>query len=302
MSKRHRRALRLTILLAWLVLALVLVVPVLAQDGDGVSLPGTDAATQPGDLNEVAARLAPLLVGAALIERALEFLFAWSQRAALDATSSLRGLATRITGLVRVDFRQAYERLDELSDALVRRQNLGLPDDHGNPDAADPAEWPLAQLEEQLTAVESLLTTTEAKLRQIMDSPLYKERKKMVAGVLSITLGILLAIVANLRLFQPLDVSVADWFAEPFDVLDMVLAGVLMGLGTDWVHQAINILTKGQRALGRAGEGGRSLDVEQVRALAAEAIEQEFNAQMRALREQVETNIAGIARPDSPPG
>jgi len=301
MSARHRRIVRLTIVVVWLVVALVLVIPVLAQDGDGTSLPGADpASTAPSDLNEVAARLAPLLVGAALIERALEFLFAWAQRTALDATSSVRGLATRITGLVKVDFRQAYERLDELSDALVRRQHLGRPAEHGDPEADDPAEWPLAQLEEQLSAVETLLASTEAKLKQITDSPLYKERKKMVAGVLSLVLGVLLAFTANLRLFAPLDVSVAGWFEGTFEVLDTVLAGMLMGLGTDWVHQAINILTKGQRALGRAGEG-RGLDIEQVRALAAEAIQDEFNRQMEGLREQVQANVAEVARPDSPP-
>lgn len=302
MSARTRRAFRIAIVVGWAIAALLMVVPVLAQGGESTPSLG-DAATSgtPKDLSEAAARLVPLLVGAALIERALEFLFTWSQRAVLDATSSMRGTAARISGLVRVDVRQAYERFDELSDALRRRQHAGLPAEAGDPTAADPAEWPLHDLETQLSAIEKLLTDTEATLKQIMDSPLYKERKKMVAGVLSIILGILLAFTANLRLFEPLDVQVTDWFTGTFKVIDTVLAGILMGLGTDWVHQVISILTKGQRALGRAGEGSR-LNVEDIESAAAEAIQQEFDRRWRELRQQMETQIADLAGVDRAPG
>lgn len=302
MSARTRRAFRIAILVGWALVALWMVVPVLAQGGESTP-PVEGAATggTPEDLSEAAARLVPLLVGAALIERTLEFLFAWAERAALDATSSMRSVATRISGLVRVDFHQAYERFDELSEALLRRQRLGLPPEAGDPTASDPAEWPLHDLETQLTAIESLLTDTEARLKQIMDSPLYKERKKMVAGVLSMIFGVLLAFTANLRLFAPLDVQVTGWFSGTFEIIDTVLAGILMGLGTDWVHQVISLLTKGQRALGRAGEGVR-LDVDSVQELAAEAIQQEFDRRWRELREQMEAQIASVAAIDNAPG
>ncbi len=302
MSAPTRRAFRIAILAGWLILALLIVAPALAQGGESTP-PAEGAATAgtPEDLSEAAARLVPLLVGAALIERTLEFIFAWSQRAALDATSSMRGIATRITGLVRVDFRQAYEQLDELSDALLRRQKAGVPAEVGDPSSQDPADWPLHHLEEQLTAVETLLTSTEAKLKQILDSPLYKERKKMVAGVLSIVMGVLLAFATGLRLFEPLDVRVTGWFEGTFKIIDIVLAGILMGLGTDWVHQVISVLTKGQRALGRAGESVK-FDPDEVKNLAAEAIQEEFDKQWRALREQMQAEIAAAVRSDTSPG
>ncbi|MEW6579702.1 MAG: hypothetical protein AB1435_10970 [Chloroflexota bacterium] len=302
MPARTRRAFRIAILAGWLIVALLMVAPALAQGGESTP-PAEGAATAgtPEDLSEAAARLVPLLVGAALIERALEFIFAWSQRAALDATSSMRGIATRITGLVRVDFRQAYEQLDELSDALLRRQKAGVPAEVGDPSSQDPADWPLHHLEEQLTAVETLLTSTEAKLKQILDSPLYKERKKMVAGVLSIVMGVLLAFATGLRLFEPLDVRVTGWFEGTFKIIDIVLAGILMGLGTDWVHQVISVLTKGQRALGRAGESVK-FDPDEVKNLAAEAIQEEFDKQWRALREQMQAEIAAAVRSDTSPG
>lgn len=302
MSARTRRAFRIAILTGWLILALLIVAPALAQGGESTPpVEGGAPSSTPDDLSEAAARLVPLLVGAALIERTLEFIFAWSQRAALDATSSMRGIATRITGLVKVDFRQAYEQLDELSDALLRRQKAGVPAEVGDPGAQDPAEWPLYHLEEQLTAVETLLTSTEAKLKQILDSPLYKERKKMVAGVMSIIMGVLLAFATSLRLFEPLDVQVTGWFAGTFKIIDIVLAGVLMGLGTDWVHQVISVLTKGQRALGRAGETVK-FDPDEIKNLAAEAIQEEFDAQWRALREHMQAEIAASVRSELEPG
>lgn len=289
-------------LAGWLIVALLMVAPALAQGEESTPpVEGETTGSAPGDLSEAAARLVPLLVGAALIERTLEFIFAWSQRAALDATSSMRGIATRITGLVKVDFRQAYNQLDELSAALLRRQSAGTHAEYGDPTSKDPADWPLHQLEEQLTAVESLLTTTETKLKQILDSPLYKERKKMVAGVLSIIMGVLLAFATGLRLFEPLDVRVTGWFEGTFKIIDIVLAGVLMGLGTDWVHQVISVLTKGQRALGRAGESVK-FDPEEIKNLAAEAIQEEFDAQWRALREHMQAEIASSVRSELEPG
>jgi hypothetical protein len=307
MTPGKRRALRMAVMIGWLILALVIVVPVLAQDGTGTTQPQGDAVTTtaPQDLNEVAARLAPLLVGAALNERTIEFLFSWSQRAMLDATSSLRGFATKITGLVQVDFRQLYDRADSLSSALVRRQNMEIAPDEGDPDANDPAHWPLEQLEAQLVAVSSQLTLAESQLKEIMASPLYKERKKMVAGVISIVMGIALAIAANLRLFKPLDITVADWFSNTFNVLDMIMAGVLMGLGTDWVHQVISVITKGQQALGRAGSDGASLDPELVKNLVSQAIQNEFTAQIGQVRDDLEKQAGSLVsdvlnRNDSP--
>ena len=120
MSARTRRWLRVTIIVGWMVLALVVVMPVLAQDGSGTGTTLTTAdGGAPNSLDSVAARLAPLLVGAALIECVLEFVFSWAQRAALDATSSLRGLASMLSGGITMDLRHAYEKLDALNEMLV---------------------------------------------------------------------------------------------------------------------------------------------------------------------------------------
>ncbi|HVO68890.1 MAG TPA: hypothetical protein VMT24_02525, partial [Aggregatilineaceae bacterium] len=174
MSAGKRRALRATLVLVWLVLALIAVVPVLAQGSEGTAQAGTSLqSTPPQNLNDVAARLAPLLVGAALIERTLEFVFSWSQRAVLDATSSARGIAARISGLVQVDVRQIWQQVDQLTSAMVKVKS-GESARAVNPDSADPTEWPLEKLQAQLDAVTQTLTDTNARIQQIMSSDLYK--------------------------------------------------------------------------------------------------------------------------------
>ena len=141
-----------------------------------------------------------------------------------------------------------------------------------------------------------------------MDSDLYKTRKKMTAALLSIVMGVALALVANVRLFKPLDIVPADWLNQSvFDGVDLVLAGALMGLGTDWVHQVISILTKGQGFLGRAsgGEPGQEtvkVDLDQVKALVSEALQTEVVAQEKRLREEAERKLGEITRPGEPPG
>jgi hypothetical protein len=288
--------------LVWLVLALIAVVPVLAQGSEGTAQAGTSVqSTPPQTLNDVAARLAPLLVGAALIERTLEFLFSWSQRAVLDATSSMRGVAARISGLVEVDVRQIWQQADQLTRAITQVKS-GAGAQVADPDSADPTQWPLEKLQAQLDAVTQTLTDTNTRIQQIMSSDLYKDRRKMVAGVLSIAMGIVLAVAANLRLFKPLDVVPPHWFSKPFDGIDLLLAGVLMGLGTDWVHQVINILTKGQSLLGaRAEGGGTQLDVSQIEDMASQAIQQAFDQRMKEVREQVEQGISDVTQPTQPP-
>ena len=63
MAARKRTVLRLVIVLAWMVLALIMVGTSLAQDGgEGTLDPGARTA-EPEDLDDIAVRLAPLLVG-----------------------------------------------------------------------------------------------------------------------------------------------------------------------------------------------------------------------------------------------
>jgi hypothetical protein len=300
--------LRIVVVLVWVVLALIMVVPVVAQ-GDGGTNQAANAQTSstPQDLNGVAARLAPLLVGAALIERTIEFLFNWVERALLDTSSYLHGIAVRLSGLVQVDLRQAWNSFNQLNRIFQARQGSTAPDaaSAGKPESSNPAEWPLATLEARLADAQTGLVAAQTKLTAAMKSPEYIARKKVVASVISIGMGIALALAASLHLFEALDVQVADWFKDPFNVIDMILAGILMGLGTDWVHQTINVLTKGQRFLGSAADE-RSVDVDQIKEMVSAATQTELEAQLKRLREeavsQVEAASSKLTDTQNPPG
>jgi hypothetical protein len=273
-APRRTHTLRIAILAFWVLLLFLAVGPVFAQDGT------TDLA--PSGLDELAARLAPLLVGAALIERTLEFVFNWVERAVLDCSHYLHSFASRVTGLVTVDLRKAWGEWNDLTSALINQNRTAEAAVAGDPDSADPKEWPLSLLEARLITAREHLEAGQAALEKAMDSPIYTARKRIAANMLSMGFGIFLATVAGLRLFEPLGINVPGWFDGPFDIVDLVLAGLLMGLGTEWVHQVIGLLIQGKGLLGRAGTG-TNLDAAQVRDLAALTVEDEFNARLDAM-------------------
>jgi hypothetical protein len=107
-------------------------------------------------------------------------------------------------------------------------------------------------------------------------------------------MGVLLAAFANLRLFQPIGVRPSDNIKGVFDGLDLVMAGILMGLGTDWVHQIIGLLIQGKGLLGRAAGG--NVDAEQIRSLAAMTVQQELQAQIRQLKVEAVDEAKDLAK------
>lgn len=294
-----RKMLRVIALMVWLALALFTVGTTLAQDGEGIPAQetagaGSAAPQTPQDLDDIAVKLTPLLVGAALIERTLEFLFNWVERAILDASHTLHIMLARVAGLVQIDVRNAWKNVTQLSSALSTRQahpDLALND----PESLNPEDWPLALLEERLAEARDLFETAQQAIETALSSPLYVARKKVAAMVLSTVFGVVLALIGSLRLFAPLGVNVAGWIADPFRIFDIVLAGVLMGLGTDWVHQVIGLLVNGKGLLGRAATGS-GVDAEQVAALASAAVQENIGRQLDDLRARLP--LSGRSAPD----
>lgn len=281
------RRFRLFMLAVWVVVALLVVGTALAQDGEDTPQPETfNAGSEPPrDLDDIAVKLTPLLVGAALIERTLEFLFNWVERALLDASHSLHTFLARVAGLVQVDVHNAWVSMSELSAAFGRRQanpDLAVAD----PDSPNPEDWPLAVLEERLERARALFEQAQRTIEAALKSPVYVARKKLTAMVLSLVFGVTLALTGNLRLFEPLGVQVASQIAEPFRLLDTILAGVLMGLGTDWVHQVVGLLVNGKGLLGRAATGPQ-IDPDQIVNMTSTAVQEEFGRQLNDLRSRV---------------
>ena len=81
----------------------------------------------------------------------------------------------------------------------------------------------------------------------------------------------------------------------------MVLAGVLMGLGTDWVHQVIGVIIKGKGLLGRAAGGEDSsstqLSDESIKALVDQTIQIELEKHFKNLRAQAEQVATNLVQP-----
>lgn len=271
----------------WVVMALLVVGTALAQDGEATPAQETldESAAAPQDLDDIAVKLTPLLVGATLIERTLEFLFNWVERTALDASHTMHQVLARVAGLVEIDIYNAWQNVTQLSVAFNTRQaqpDLALND----PESLNPEDWPLALLEERLEEARDLFEKAQETIESALKSPLYVARKKVAAMVLSMVFGVTLALMGGMRLFEPLGVTVADWIDGPFDIFDTVLAGVLMGLGTDWVHQLIGLLINGKGLLGRAATG-QQVDPEQVATLASAAVQENLGQQLDHLRAQV---------------
>jgi hypothetical protein len=303
MSAGKRRVFRIAIVLAWLVWAMLVVGSALAQDGGA-----NRQASQPNSVDETVTRLMPLLVGAALIERTIEFLFNWVERAVLDTSHTLYSLAARLTGLVQIDLRQAWTQMNRLTSALVRREASGTAPASGNAASADPADWPLVQLQAQVEQAQKTLAQANKMIGTALKSPEYVARKKMMASVISIVMGILLALAASLRLFKPIGIVAPTDFEDVFNELDLVLAGVLMGLGTDWVHQVISLVISGKGLLGRAAGGDDSANVlpseEAIQALVDQKVQIELEKQLKNLPAQVQNVAADLlhpARPAQPP-
>ncbi len=274
------------LLFGWVLLMLAVVAPVLAQDG------GLTADTTPQNLNEVATKLTPLLVGAALIERLLEFLFNLAESYLLKAGRWLRGLMRWINGTALVDAREVYEEYDRLRKALVDRKilsNRNLPTRANSP---NPEEWPLEKLEAELSDYEKKVKELDDWLRTTVKSKAYVARRKNVAATIGIVLGVILAATSDVRLFQPLNVHVNGLGQDIFDALDMVMAGILMGLGTDYVHQVINVVAKGQRYLS-AATGQQPL---QTTTLDWALIREQMDAQLRASTAEIENRLAEFER------
>lgn len=293
MSTRKRTILRITVLAGALLLALIAVGTAYAQD------PGVTDEVIPNDLNEVAARLMPLLVGAALIERTIEFLFDWVERAIMDAGHRLNNWMSQLTGVISTDFRQTWQKISLLTDTLLKQEVAGRAPEVGDPDSNNPEDWPLAKLEQQIEQTQKTLKAAEKLVDTVLRSPDYVSRKKSAAAILSLVFGILLALVVNVRLFDPLGVEVSNSIEGTFSAIDLVLAGILMGLGTEWVHQIIGVIIKGKGLLGRAAGGEGSVDTTSLQTYADAIIRAEIDARFRQAQIEAQARIDALSSQDS---
>ncbi len=280
LTQRQRLTLRGLLMLVWLVLALVIVAPALAQDGGATASGDGD----PTDIQEVAAQLAPLLVGAALIERLIEALFSWSERALLDVSRGFVWFANWLNGTAVSTARDIWHTMEQLNEVKAKLMK-GATIDGTNPDSLNPADWPLDKVEAEIERMDRLAKKVKEELTAVTNSEQYRNHRKSVAMWLSIGFGLVLAFGTQIRLFDPLGITVGG---TPFEIADIAMAGLLMGLGTDYVHQFVNVFAKGQRLLGtRAEQPAVQIDMAAIRTQIAADFKQEMDTRVKEIEEQL---------------
>lgn len=209
---------RWTLRLAVVVLVLTLVTVGVADADNGT----TEASTS--DTTSMALILAPLLAAATAIERCIEGVFGLVEGVILSLG--------RFLGLGGEYVQWAQEQAKRYRDQLLKMKG----------DLT------------QIRAVERQLIDAEQRLKDYLKSEPWVSGKKVVSLVLGILLGVLLALVTKLRMFELLNVKLVPATA------DMLITGLVIGTGSAPVHSLIGILQNTKNAIdeARALARGRS--------------------------------------------
>jgi hypothetical protein len=234
------------ILLLSIILSLALTAIVSAQGG---TEPGTSGAAAGG----VAQLLAPLLAAATAIERVIEMVFSFGE-----------GMWLRVA--------QVPEHVESYV-AWARQQVKKARDDLLNGTAT---EAPGAG------ALEDKLKDAQKRMEAILKTDPYISIKRVISLVAGIGLGLAVALLTKLRMFDLLGVHLGD---TPFlATMDMIVTGLVIGTGSAPVHSLIGILQKSKDA------------IDEARALAAgKANETQLEIIKLLKLQESETQVRGLA-------
>lgn len=184
-----------------------------AQEGSG-----TEAVEAGG---QIALLLTPLIAAAAAIERMIELVFDWFEGAVLNV-SKLPAQASDYLTWARQQV-EAYQ------------QELLL----AGPDLA------------KVRAAEDKLLKARDRLNAYLSTPPYTLWKRRVALLLGLALGLVIAFVARLQMFQLLGLPMDGYLVY----VDMAITGLVIGTGSAPVHSLIGILQNTRDAI----DGARAL-------------------------------------------
>ncbi len=250
----------------------------------------------PEDLDNIIVALAPLVFSALVIKLTLDFLFIWAENAVANPVAGSvlsSALASRLTGLPRVDMGQAPQERQRLYKALLeRRTHPGVVE----PDSVDPTKWPLEKLEIRLAELQEYFFQIEDLIEEVMISRAYISRKALFRSILGLVIGVEMALVFNVHLFESIGFKQPTWFSEPFKIIDLILAGLMMGLGADLVLQLIGVSPK-EKPVPEPRPKRQSVDPEVIKELVSQAVQEELEMQIKRLREEVSNEMNGLTPP-----
>ena len=260
------------LLIAALVTVLSLVTTSLALADDGG--PGVDATT-----GDVALLLAPVVAAALAVERILEMIFGFIESAVLSAGRFL-GLGGEYVKwaqdtaaeyqssltLLHADLKEAEdkvrEKMGQLSEAKNNRSSARTVGELQS--QLDEAEKGAQACQTAFDKADDDLQDAEQRLRNFVKSPFWISRKKALSVLIGIGLGLVVAIVGQIGMFDLLGVDLAEGIAAPFlkGLLrwsDILITGLVIGTGSKFVHQLIGILQETKDTITDAGNAWRGM-------------------------------------------
>lgn len=164
----------------------------------------------------VALLLAPLVAAATAVERIIDMIFNWYESILLNV-SAFSGQAKDYLGWARGE---------------VARLQKELLNAQGN--------WEkVAQLESQLEAAQN-------RLIEFLKSPTYLSRKRTLAVILGIVIGLIMAFTVQIKMFAMLGIEL------PWGWADMLVTGLVIGTGSAPVHSLIGLLQNTKDAVDQA--------------------------------------------------
>lgn len=255
---------RLSLVFLFFALLLVVVPTVFAQDN-------ADDSTSENIDKELLELYAPLLAGAVVVERLLEAFFTWIERGTISFRKEFTSSANRMFGWVSTFMGTLQAMIDSTEPMQIRlkqhwdafyRENSQLAKLLGE------GKTSKEHLTDLTKTVEDLKMEYEKEVKAIeafFDSPGYMIQKKKIATLAGLILGIFTAISLDLTLIEPLH-NLPSLKLGDFDLMegvDIVLAGIIMGLGTDYIHQFLGLVTSGRSFLQRTDMSDPIKDLKQ---------------------------------------
>jgi hypothetical protein len=246
------------------VLSLVTTSAALADNGDGENNVTT---------GEVAMLLAPVVAAALAVERILEMIFGFIESAVLSAGRflGLGGEYVQWAQGAAAEYRSSLESLHaDLKQAgdTVRQKMTDLSDAKERGESDDVVRRLQGELNEAKEGAQARQTAfdkaddalqdVEQRLKNFVKSPFWISRKKALSVLIGIGLGLAVAIVGQIRMFNMLGVDLAEGITVPsleglLRWSDILITGFVIGTGSKFVHQLIGILQETKDTITDAG-------------------------------------------------
>jgi hypothetical protein len=215
-----------TLILLLLPLPLILLRVVLIGT-EGPALPWLLNIPQPAPTTtDVAGALAPLLAVSVAIERLLETVFNWYEQS-VSATAKVIKQADTAVGWAQVEYRRAYMAVE-----------------------AAVFSSPLDSSTDLLNQAEARLAAAEQRLNSWITGSEYVAFKTAICIAVGLLVGLAVAILGDLKMLHMVGLPVAR-------LLDVLLTGLIIGMGPGPLHSLIGILQAGKDALAALAVTGK---------------------------------------------